>query len=367
MVEEKVCTRVAALDECREAIVAAAIRAPSAENTQPWRFRWDRESLVVHLDTTRTLASDVDHMLGLTAIGACIENVVLAATRYGLKSDVEILRTNRIRSNSPENPIASIRFVEGAEQDPLAEFIDSRCTCRRMDGRKVVASSLLAKLERSGEQFHDVAVHWVDQDRLPEFATFVGIGNRMRFEHEPFHKEFYDNLRTTGAEAAQTRDGLDVATLQLPPGVTWILSALRTWPRTQWANLFGFSRTVARQTRREVLHSGAVGFLTVAAPEAEHFIHGGRAFERIWLAAARGGLLLHPAASLPVVLTHARLGYRQLSPQHQRVAAKMNEEFCQLFPEVTSRILQIAFRIGYGHQPKVRSLRRSMKVVVKVN
>ena len=43
-------------------MVEAASLAPSAENTQPWRFAIDSDRLLVGIDRSRTLASDVDDM-----------------------------------------------------------------------------------------------------------------------------------------------------------------------------------------------------------------------------------------------------------------------------------------------------------------
>ena len=353
-------------------IVAAAVLAPSAENTQPWRFVVHDDALMVCLDRTRTLASDIDDMLSLTAIGACIENAVVAAAACGLRSSVSLVDPVPTDKNPTSAAIAQVHFsaqvhlsVESG-YEVLADCIESRCTCRRLDHRRLIEGSLLSELQQSSEGLSNVVVHWVDRRRLRQFAKLVGIGNRIRLEHQPFHQELYDNLRFTANEAARTRDGLDVATLQLPRGLTRLLSALRAWPRMKRANLLGFSRSVARQAAHEVRHSGAVGFLTVPGPEARAFVEGGRAMERIWLTATRLGLGFHPTASLPVFLAHARTGGRGLLPYHQRLTADMSERFYQAFPEVTGRAVQMAFRIGYvSEAPLVRSLRRKVEDVLR--
>ena len=57
--------------------------------------------LVVHTDMTRTLASDLGHMLSLSAIGAAVENAVIAATTEGLLSEVSYLDRSRFRQVGP--------------------------------------------------------------------------------------------------------------------------------------------------------------------------------------------------------------------------------------------------------------------------
>jgi nitroreductase len=351
-------------------IVDAAVLAPSPENTQPWRFVVDGDELTVCLDMMRTLASDVDDMLSLTAIGAAIENAVVAATPLGLRGEVEYLEVEDLDASAERHsrgqnlPVARIRFDDGAQPDPLADCIESRSTGRRMDHRRPVDSALLQTLEQSCAGFHEASVHWVDSSRLGEFAKLIGVGNQIRFEHQPFHRELYHSLRFTAAETQQTRDGLDMATLQLPPGVAAIMSALRSWPRMKWANAVGFSRGVARQAAREVRRSGAVGYITVPEPAVRQFVQGGRALERMWLTATRLGLCFHPTASLPVFLAHARTGGKQLLPKHAKAADQMAERFDRLFPDVRGRTVQIAFRIGYGPAPPVRSLRRAAESVL---
>ena len=351
---------------CR--IVEAAVLAPSAENLQPWQFQVEDDSLVVSLDRSRQLASDVDQMLGLTAIGTCIENAVVAASTEGLRADVDFLAESlRSRSTPDYLPIARLGFLDGGVPDPLAAFIESRCTSRRMDPRREVAEGMLRELVQSCREHSDVTVHWVNAEQLWEFAELVGIGNRIRFEHRPFHEELYGSLRFTADEARRTRDGLDVATLQLPFGVASIMHVLRTWYRMKWANIAGFSRGVARQATQEVIRSGVVGFLTVPVPNIEHFVQGGRALERLWLTATQLGLCFHPTASLPVFLAHARAGGHQLLPGHRQLAEGMSERFYRLFPSLAGRTIQMAFRIGYGPKPPVRTLRRPLTAVLDLN
>lgn len=356
-----IATKPAISSDTLTRIVEAATLAPSAENLQPWRFRTADDSIHVSLDLTRQLASDVGRMLGLTGIGAAIENAVIAASWEQLRTEVEHMEPNSTCDTcNTVLPVAQMRFEEGyGAPDPLAEFIRGRCTSRRMEATSVAKD----KLEAIGDSirvFEDAELHWVDEQRLPEFAQLVGIGNRIRFEHRPFHAELYHSLRFDAVEVERTRDGLDVATLQLPRGVISIMYFLRTWPRMQLANLLGFSRGVQRQATAEVMKSGAVGFITVPAAEAEMFVQGGRAFERMWLTATRLGLCFHPTASLPVFLAHARDGCAQLLPKHAAAAGEMSKRFLKLFSDVGGRVVQMAFRIGYGPTAPARSLRRSL-------
>jgi hypothetical protein len=347
-------------------IVEAAAIAPSAENLQPWRFRIEESSILVLLDLTRQLPSDVERMLGLTGIGAAIENAVIAASCEGLRTDIENVADSRPKVAARSAlPIARLRFEDSDEQpDALKKYIAARCTTRRMESTPIEHDKLEAIVD-SIRGFEGVELHWVDERRLPEFARLAGMGNRIRFEHRPFHAELYHSLRFDAAEIARTRDGLDMATLQLPMGVARIMHLLRTWPRMRIANLFGFSRGVERQATAEVLKSGAVGFITVPISDAPAFIEGGRAFERMWLTATQLGLCFHPTASLPVFVAHAREGCSQLLPKHAEATCQMSVRFSGLYPDLGNRVVQMAFRIGYGPRARVRSLRRPVEAAIE--
>lgn len=342
------------------AMLEAARLAPSAENAQPWRFAVDEDTLVVGVCPSQRMPSDVADLLFWTGSGAAIENAVIAARSEGYEPEVQLLPFDGRRMSGDVQPIAQIIPAGSAPHDDLARFIPVRATSRRLESRPVSAESLAA-LSRSVKPFPDVQLDWVVEPAALKLAgQLVGQGNRLRFEHASYQREFYEYLRFTPAEVRETRDGLDVRTLQLPWTARAALRVLRPWRRMRAANLLGFSRAVARQAAREVQSSGAVGLLSIPQPEISGMIDAGRAFQRLWLTATAEGLGLHPTASLPVLLAHdQRRGEHALPAPARRRIALAGEDFRRGFPALRDRTLQMAFRIGFGPAGPVRSLRRN--------
>ena len=348
-------------------IVRAAIQAPSAENTQPWRFLYEGGELLICLDQSRALASDVDCMLDLTSLGACLENAIIAAREAGYEPTVTIVfDSKQVQQLDCNVPVAKIGFGIPASSDPLFPYLSDRCTSRRMH-RTAIEQPQLEELSPSISNFPAVRLDWVTKPQeMRQIGHLLGIGNRIRFEHEPFHREFYENIRSSQQAVEETNDGLDLATLQLPTGVASILTFLRKWPRMKIANALGFSRSVARQAAAEVRSSGALGVLTVDSALAENFLQGGRALERLWLSATAANLGFHPAAALAVFMAYAeRTDGTLLLPKHQQMAENMQQRFYRLYPHLSGRTLQMVFRVGYSAKPKVRSLRRKVKDVLE--
>lgn len=346
-------------------IAEAARLAPSAENLQPWHFDVGSDSITVSLDMSRRLDSDLNQMLGLTAMGTSAENAVVAASQEGLATQIELLTDQVSHLRQGLVRIARLTFDGRCGSDPLSEYISARRTSRRMDARRPLSLATLDELSQACREFSRASLHWVDTDRLREFATLVGLGNRIRLEHRPYYEELFRSLRFDPADAAVTEDGLDVRTLQLSASAVGTMRRLRHWRAMRIANLLGFSRLAAVQARNEVYGSGAVGFVTVPEVGVRNFFAGGQAFERLWLTATQLDLCFHPTASLSVFLAHARTNCEGFSAGHRKLVEQISERFAELFPEVRGRVMQIAFRVGYGPTPPVRSIRRRRDFVIE--
>jgi hypothetical protein len=328
-----------------QALIDAAILAPSPDNNQPWRFTVGTDHIEVHLDLTQSLPSDVNHMFDLTAIGAAVENACVAARELGFEPHVESLWQKSTGEQQGESiPAARITWSPGGESDPLYPQITRRHTNRNWYSTKAIDPSTLAGLAAEAEQFPGVHVHWLTSRRdIWRFAWLIGRSDRMRFEKEPFHRELYKQLRFTPAEAESTRDGLDLRTLALPPGSSVVLKLLRSWRLLSLLNNFGMSRMLALPAVPQAARSGAIGVLAVERASAEQYLAGGRAFERLWLRGTAAGLALHPLGSLPIYLMQ----------EAHASAGTLRQKVGDLIPASADQQLQIAFRIGHAplHTP----------------
>ena len=96
--------------------------APSGDNTQPWRFEvLSEQSAHVHgYDTRDTCVYDLDGHASQLSHGALIENIVIAATRFGARADWSIV------SEITGHVVYGVHLVPAPAtdgEDPLAEFI----------------------------------------------------------------------------------------------------------------------------------------------------------------------------------------------------------------------------------------------------
>lgn len=350
-----------------EPIIHAAVLAPSPDNNQPWRFVVQDGKLQVFADPERQLPSDVKSMFCCLALGAAIENACLAARDQGLQPIVDVLEPEA-EGVSFDRPTATIRFDSGGTRHPLVDQIAKRCTNRKRYSREPLETELLRRLSEAAGEFPTVRIDWVtERKQIGQFAWLCGRTDRMRFEYEPFHQELFKQLRFTPEEAERTGDGLDLRTLELPPGAGLVMRILRSWKLVKALNRVGLSRLLALPGVRVTSASGAIGLVSVRSAKVGEFLNAGRAFERLWLKATELGLSLHPLGSLPIFVAAEHQEFCANVPGERESAVSESAPTESRLADQLSRITGqelgypcIAFRIGTTVRPKVSSRRRTI-------
>jgi len=345
---------------CQRELVEAAVLAPSPDNNQPWRFAPGPDGLAIDLDPRRALPSDVNSMFDLLGLGAAVENACIAARQLGFEPRVDYGAQPAGSVADLSRSAATITLSAGGRGDSLFPHLAARCTCRKLYSTRPLPDRSVDRMAWAARRFSAVELDWItDRPRIRTFARLLMKSDRIRFEYEPFHNEIFRQLRFSADEAERTRDGLDVRTLELPPGAGLILRKLRPWNRMKWVHRLGLGRLLTLPSALSVVRSGALGVLCVGEPTPTRFLEGGRALQRIWLSAHAEGLSMQPLGSLPIFVAHLeQLHGRKLSPQHERVVRKLIRRLEDLLPAARGKTLLIAFRLGYATAPKFRSLRR---------
>jgi|GEM_PF-392224 len=346
-------------------LVRAAMAAPSPDNNQPWLFGYAGDRLAVWLDRRRALPSDVNGMFDLMAVGAAMENIAIAATQLGLQADVEYRLAGALGAGTQPVLAATIGFRPGGSRDPLLPHLLSRCTCRRLYRSEPPPPAALEAMSAAAGRFAGVDLGWAtDLAALRRYAALIARTDLLRLAYRPFHEELFRQLRFTAAEAQASGDGLDVRTLELPPGGKLLLWALRWWPLMRWLHRLGLGWLLVVPSALAVWRSGALGILVADQADSKAFLQGGRALQRVWLEADRQRLAVQPLGSPAIFFAHQRLlGGRNLPAGHRRILPGLIERFEALAPWVSGRTLLMVFRVGWSKPASFRSLRRPVEAV----
>ncbi|OBH95744.1 nitroreductase family protein [Mycobacterium sp. E2733] len=190
------------------AVLALAVRAPSIENTQPWRWRVGRSSLHLYTDSRMQLPNaDPDGRDMILSCGAALNHCVVALAAMGWLADVR-------RLPDPADP-SHLAAIEVSPYEPdrtditLASAIQRRRTDRRTYSARPVAAGDIAALAAVAarmrvplrqvdalKRLHDIVkqvalAHATDRDYLVELARWsgrygsrAGVPARSTTEHD---------------------------------------------------------------------------------------------------------------------------------------------------------------------------------------
>jgi nitroreductase len=269
-------------------LVDHAVLAPSGGNSQPWRFYWGDDRIWVTPDRKRGRILMDPHARAVNlALGAAVENTVIAAAACGLAATVETF---------PLADVAAAITIEpgAAPSDELVAVVRRRRTHRAPGTRSALTAEEIAELTAAAAHHGARLDLCLRPDGLDSLGRILGACDRIRFLNPDLHRELVGELRFDPAEA---RDGITMATLALPPGFE---EAIRLIARPDVAarlrHLGGGAR-LEEGAQDAVAGASAMALLSVDEDTPETWLAGGRAMQRTWLRAEQLGLGLHPMTS----------------------------------------------------------------------
>ncbi len=219
-------------------LVAAAIRAPSADNRHHVRFSVTGDGLALRADAFH-LAGRTTHRQLLTSLsfGAVVENLRLALTRKGYDFEPHWHPV-------ADDPALLLRLAwsaleRTAQADPLAAAIDGRHTNRRF-----FRGPRLTELELDGlaaaSETPGASLHWFDtSERRRSILRLMRFAETARFRDRALHAELFESIDFAAGWRSATTERLAPSTLEVEALMRLPFAALRRWPVMRVANGMG--------------------------------------------------------------------------------------------------------------------------------
>ncbi len=354
------------VDEIRR-IVAYGVRAPSAHNGQPWRFRFADGVLECRGDPERGFeALDWEDGATFVAVGAAVENIVLAAGAMGFLAEVEPFPDpgDRWLAARVAFRFAPTRVPESAAR--WAPFLAERCTNRRRGPRRPLGEEAAEALVAAARP-HGELILAASEGELAEIADLVGRSDRLTFLDERIHRGIMEGIRWTREEAERTRDGLDIMTMEFSAGEREAMRLLSRWSTMAMIKRIGGGR-ILENGRRAVSSASAVGLVRVPGVGPRSSFEGGRAMQRVWLEATRQGLAVTPLATLPYLFARLERGGGEGLDAGQRAdLAGWRDRFRAVFGPNDGQTEAMMLRFArVDAPPTARSLRRPLDEVLEI-
>jgi nitroreductase len=330
--------------------------APSGDNTQPWRFAIDADDRVTVYghDTRDTCVYDLDGHPSQISLGALLETLALAATRYGLTADV------RRRAGTPDaHPVFDVQLrSEGVAEDPLVAHIVERRVQRRPMSRRALTHAQKTALERALPPAYRAV--WFEGARRAKVARLAYASAKIRLTIPEAYRVHRDAIEW---DAQASVDRVPSAALGASaPSLRLMRWALASWGRVELLNRFMAGTVIPRIELDLVPGLACAAHVVLVAPDAprtiDDYVAAGRALQRFWLTATSVGLQFQPEYTPLVFARYARegvpftgraAGLRRAS----RVRAAVDR---LLGADVAPRAVFMG-RIGSGRAAAARSLR----------
>lgn len=336
-------------------ILNAGVRAPSGDNSQPWRFEVkDNIIKIYNLSEKDNPIFNYKQRGSYVAHGALIENIVIAAKEYGFDAKISL-------------------FPEGKDKDCVAELVLEEKTLdkdslfssifKRAINRKPYKDDLL-KEEQKNEILNTVKeigkgsiILVEDKEKKKILGEAFAVNEVVMLENQQLHKYFFSDVRWTDEEEREYKTGLYARTMELQPPQLMIFKILSHWRINKFLCKLGIAKFIAKENSKGYSTGSAMGAIIMEDESPESYIFVGRIMQRIWLKATKMGLGFHPLTGVVYMMMRIRENSNEvLSLEHVERLKKAYANIQNSFG-IEKGVITITFRIGDGGEPSGYSSR----------
>lgn len=348
------------------ALVGFGAMAPSGGNSQPWHFIFERGRLKCLHEPARSKAIlDYKNLASYISFGAVTENIHLAAQQFGFDVHVETFP-----NSGDVNHVCTLTFSKQNQivrDSALFEQIAKRLTNRKPGIRTKLSEFDRTALKAAAEHRGASLTLIDDSSRLDAIADFLGPGDRLRFGSHDMHSELINEIRWTPREVEATRDGLDLATLELSPVDLAGLRLATSLGAMELVSKLGGGRALEKPTRKSIAGASAVGLVSIPqgnTPRA--MFEGGRALQRVWLTATARGYSFQPMTALVCLFWRLLDGGLGLSRGQVKELKHLRGRYLETVAVPPGHGEVMLFRLTRADAPTAHSLRRPVSDLLTV-
>jgi hypothetical protein len=154
-----------------------------------------------------------------------------------------------------------------------------------------IPSEILNALKTEHEGTAELKILTEDKHR-DSVAALVRAASLARFQNRQIHEWFMATLRFSPEQVA-SGTGLDVNTLNLPPGGKWFLKTIRNWRVMACLGKIGAYRLFS-EIESKPIQAGPAIIVIKGQNTADGAIESGRLMERVWIYLNSQGIAIQP-------------------------------------------------------------------------
>jgi len=314
-------------------LIQYAIKAPSVHNSQPWKFKVEKNSITIFPDYERIFpVADPDNHELFISLGCALENLIISAGYFGYFSTV------KMNMEVPYQESIRVELSSGNNKnyDQLFKNIEIRQSTRSKYNKALIPPVNIKKLNEAGNQDQVLCLLYTKAFQIDPVIEITKKATVLKLSKKEFINELLQWIRFNTKSAKKTGDGIYSGAIGSPSVPKWL------------GKLFlNLALDPKREGRKDVnLLKNSSGILLFIAKEnnKQAWVNLGRSFQRVALT----------ATSLDINYAHSN------SACEDAPARKELGEILQLNPEEQPLLI---IRIGYSSK-RPYSFRRPLKEVL---
>jgi molybdopterin/thiamine biosynthesis adenylyltransferase len=342
-----------------DSMLAAALRAPSGGNVQPWHVEATADGVTVRLAPEYTSTIDVGLRGSAVAVGAAVHNARVAAAAHGLLGDVDFVQS---AGHSPL--VAHVQLAEGTDQAMADQYgaMMRRETNRRKGSGAPLAPDVGERLVAAASQSDDGWLRLLtSRADIAEIGEIFAAADRIRYLTTALHEEMISELRWPGDDDPDT--GIDVRSLELGPRGDLALAILRRTDVMAELSVWDGGAALGEDTAAGLAACSAVAVVCVSGRQLVDFARGGAVLEATWILAEELGLAVQPISPPFLYATDDR-ELRDVAPKHAEELGRLRSRFLAVagIDEAADHSVILVLRLSTSPPATVRSRRRGIDI-----
>lgn len=343
-------------------ILAAAAAAPSGDNSQPWRFVVNKDSIEFHYSPER------DHPIlnyeesgTLIALGAALQNAEFEALAQGFTPHTTVCEAGSC--------VATMALQDGCQSDELSAELQ-KAISERHSNRKAYAKTPLSQDIKSSmldpriSNSAGLKLSLIEsQESMKTISRAVTTMEETALGNEHLHEFFFSEILWSEKENREGKQGLFISTLELPVAARAMFRLLKHWRIAKLLAMAGFPKKVAEINAGQNASASAFGVITVQQTSRATYLEIGKMLERIWLLATAR------QQSMQIITGITFLARSLHTPEIARLFTPVEQDRIRAAHAIIKRTVDetrepiLIFRIGVGDTPTEVSYRRTPEVV----
>ncbi|HKV17681.1 MAG TPA: Rv1355c family protein [Mycobacterium sp.] len=333
--------------------VAAAVRAPSGGNTQPWRISADETAITIALAPEHTSTMDVGYRASAVAVGAAAFNARVSAAADGILGPVTFEAGDE---HCPLRAVLRLGTDSDAALAALYDAVHDRETNRHHGKRVSLPDDIVEALHDAAQREGARLSLLTGPEEIAAAADLLAESDRVRYLTPGLHRDMISEVRFAGDDGQDS--GIDVATLELPQADVVKLDVLRRADVMARLAEWNLGTALGADTRQRVLAGACLAVVVTTGAALADYARAGGAVEAVWVVAQKHGLAVQPVS--PVFLYARDDGdLETLSPPYATTLKRLQTEFHALSAIDPDESVALVLRFADAPATSVRSRRRA--------